>query len=124
YFELPELAAGTSANVYVTQDDDGNVFALAQLDRATTARIDPSQSEVRVIHLSRDAPNVDVYAGGDAVIRDLAFKSQSSSLTVPSGTLSVAVTAAGAALDTAVIEADLSLLPGRAYTVVAYDDVA
>lgn len=124
YFELPALEGGTLANVYVTQEAGGAVFALAQLDGATTARIDPSESEIRVLHLSRDAPNVDVYAGGVAAITDLAFKRQSATLTVQSGTLAVAVTATGAARETAVIEANLSLLPNRAYTVVAYDDVA
>ena len=124
YFELPALEGGTLANVYVTQEAGGAVFALAQLDGATTARIDPSESEIRVLHLSRDAPNVDVYAGGVAAITNLAFKRQSATLTVRSGTLAVAVTATGGAIDTAVIEADLSLLPNRAYTVVAYDDVA
>ena len=124
YFELPALEGGTLANVYVTQEAGGAVFALAQLDGATTARIDPSESEVRVLHLSRDAPNVDVYAGGVAAITNLAFKRQSATLTVRSGTLAVAVTATGAARETAVIEANLSLLPNRAYTVVAYDDVA
>ncbi len=124
YFELPELEAGTLANLYVTQEDDGDVFALAQLDDATTARIDPSTSEVRVLHLSRDAPNVDVYAGEARVITNLAFKAQSETLTVPSGALPMAVTAAGAPIGTAVIEATLSLLPGHAYTVVAYDDVS
>ncbi len=124
YFELPELEAGTLANLYVTQEDDGDVFALAQLDDATTARIDPSTSEVRVLHLSRDAPNVDVYAGEARVITNLAFKAQSETLTVPSGALPIAVTATGAPIGTAVIEATLSLLPGHAYTVVAYDDVS
>lgn len=124
YFELPELAGGTLANVYVTQDDGGEVFVLAQLDGATTKRVDASESQVRVLHMSRDAPNVDVFAGSSRVISDLAFKAQSKFLTVRSGTLPVAVTAAGMPIDTAVIEADLRLLPRRKYTVIAYDDVA
>jgi hypothetical protein len=124
YFELPELPGGTLANVYVTQESDGKVFVLAQLDGATTARIDASVAEVRVMHLSRDAPNVDVYGGGARVVTDLPFKSQSPFLSVPAGTLSVAVTAAGAPIDTAVIAADIGLLPRRKYTVVAYDDLA
>jgi hypothetical protein len=124
YFALPDLPGGTLANVYVTQEDGGAVFALAQLDGATTARIDPSQSEVRVMHLSRDAPNVDVFAGTARVITDLPFKQQSQFLTVPSGGLDVAVTATGAPIETAVIDATVSLLPDRRYTVVAYGDLA
>ena len=34
YFELPALEAGTLANVYVTQDSEGDLFALAQLGGA------------------------------------------------------------------------------------------
>lgn len=124
YFALPDLPGGTLANLYVTQEDSGAVFVLAQLDGSETVRIDPAQSQVRVMHLSRDAPNVDVYAGPDRVVTDLPFKSQSPFLSVPSGTLGVSVTATGQPIDTAVIDADISLLPGRAYTVVAYDDVA
>ncbi len=124
YFELPELAAGTLANVYVTQEDDGAVFALAQLDGDTTARIDPSVSNIRVLHMSRNAPNVDVFVNGGRAIVNLPFKSQSSTLTVPSGTYDTAVTATGAHLNNAVIEAALTLLPSKSYTVVAYGDLA
>lgn len=124
YFALPDLPGGTLANVYVTQEDAGEVFVLAQLDGSTTARIDASRSQVRVMHLSRDAPNVDVYAGTERVVTDLPFKQQSPFLTVPSGGLPVAVTATGAPMNTAVIDAKLSLLPDRKYTVVAYNDLA
>lgn len=123
YFALPQLDSGL-ANLYVTQDADGTVFALAQLDGATTVRIDTAESEVRVLHLSRDAPNVDVYVSGTAVISNLPFKSQSPSLTVPSGSLPIAVTAAGAPIGTAVISTNVRLLPDRAYTILAYDDLA
>ena len=100
------------------------MFALVQLDGASTFRIEPAGSEVRVIHISRDAPDVDVYVGGARVVANLPFKSQSETLTVRSGRLPVAVTATGAPLETAVLRGELNLLPNRAYTVVAYDDLA
>lgn len=125
YFELPALAAGSMANLFVTQDDDGGLFLLAQLDGATTARIDPSTSEVRVIHLSRDAPDVDVYANGSKVVDGLAYADATDALVVGSGTYDFAVTAKGAAIGTAVLNANgVVLLPGRSYTIAAYDDVA
>ena len=124
YFELPELAAGTLANLYVTQEDGGKVFALAQLDGDVTARIDASESRIRVLHMSRNAPNVDVFVNGGRAITNLPFKSQSGTLTVPSGSYDTAVTATGAPIHTAVINANITLLPSRAYTVVAFGDLA
>jgi hypothetical protein len=123
YFELPELDGGTLANVYVTQEDDGTVFALAQLDGDITARIDASESKLRVLHMSRNAPNVDVFVNGGRAITNLAFKNQSGTLTVPSGSYDTAVTATGAAIHTAVINANINLLPSKSYTVVAYGDL-
>ncbi len=124
YFELPELGAGTLANVYVTQEDSGKVFVLAQLDGDVTARIDASESRLRVLHMSRNAPNVDVFINGARVIIDLPFKSQSGTATVPSGSYDTAVTATGAAIHTAVINANITLLPSKSYTVVAFGDLA
>lgn len=125
WFELPSLSGGTVANVFVTQDMTGTVFALAQLDGTTTARIDKATSKLRVIHLSRNAPNVDVYANGAKVVNNLAYATSTSTLTVASGTYNLAVTAAGGAPSSAVINVNgVKLLPGKAYTVAAYADLA
>jgi hypothetical protein len=123
-FALPNLDAGTLANVYVTEDASGAIFALAQLDGAITARIDAAQSQVRVLHLSRDAPNVDVFLGGARAISNLAFKQQSDSAAITSSGINVAVAPANAGIHTAVIDAAITFMPGRSYTIVAYDDVA
>ncbi|UJR86980.1 DUF4397 domain-containing protein [Sandaracinus amylolyticus] len=123
YFTLPELDGGALANLYLAQDAEGDAFVLAQLEGATTSRVDPSQSDVRVLHLSRDAPSIDVYAGSaTAAVTNLAFKAQSSVISVPSGALSVAVTATGS--DTRLLDTSVRVLPERAYTVVVYDDLA
>ncbi|AKF09576.1 hypothetical protein DB32_006725 [Sandaracinus amylolyticus] len=123
YFSLPELEGGALANLYFAQDAEGDALVLAQLEGATTTRVDPSQSDVRVLHLSRDAPNVDVYAGSAvAAVTDLAFKAQSSVISVPSGALSIAVAATGS--PTPLLDTDVRVMPGRAYTVVVYDDLA
>ncbi len=123
-FALPTLVAGTLANVFVTEDATGAVFALAQLDGDVTARIEPGETTIRVVHLSRDAPHVDVFVDGALAVNNLAFKSQSGSATVLSGGASIAVTPTGAGIHNAVIDETVTLLPGRSYTVVAYDDVA
>ena len=125
WFELPALAAGAVANVYVTQDSTGAVFALAQLAEGPTVRVDKATSKVRVMHLSRNAPNVDVYANGAKVVTNLAYAAGTPTLTVPSGAYDFAVTATGASISSAVINArGVKLLPGKAYTVAAYADLA
>src|SRR5439155_24300036 len=125
WFWLPGLAGGTVANVYVTQDAAGTVFALAQLDDTATARIDKATSKLRVIHLSRNAPSVDVYANGTKVVTALAYAQSTASLEVGSGSYDLAVTATGASISNAVINArGVKLLPGKAYTVAAYADLA
>jgi hypothetical protein len=40
-FKLPALPAGTVANVFAVNDEEGDVFLLAQLADGATARIDP-----------------------------------------------------------------------------------
>jgi hypothetical protein len=75
-------------------------------------------ARIRVLHLSPDAPNVDVYAGGARVVEDLAFARSTAFLEVPSGDYTFEVTAAG---DTgAVLTAELTLLPDESYTAVAF----
>lgn len=124
YFELPSLPEGTIANVFVTQDSSG-VFALAQLDGDTVAKIQPSTSRVRVVHLSRNAPAVDVYANGNRAVTALAYAGTTAALTVQSGATDFAVTATGAAIGSAVIRVNgAKLLPGKNYTVLAYGDLA
>jgi hypothetical protein len=125
YFELPALTAGTLANVYVTQDADGNIFALAQLDGATTAVISLATSEIRFIHLSPDAPAVDAYANGALIVTDLAYAESTETLVVPSGSYDLDVTVAGSPISEAVIQvSDVAFLPSRAYTVFAYGNIS
>ncbi|NNF08319.1 MAG: DUF4397 domain-containing protein [Candidatus Eisenbacteria bacterium] len=40
-FELPDLPAGTVANVFAVTDKDGNVFLQAQLETGAAAKIEP-----------------------------------------------------------------------------------
>lgn len=78
-------------------------------------------SFIRVLHLSPDAPAVDVYAGSDKVVTNLAFGASTDYLEVPVGVYTFSVTATGAEVGEAVLTiADLSLEQGVRYTAVAY----
>ena len=74
---------------------------------------------VNIIHASPDAPAVDVYVDGAEALSDLAFGTASGWVALPAGEHQVQVTAADAAIDTAVIDAMLTLEAGAAYEVAA-----
>lgn len=74
---------------------------------------------VNIIHASPDAPEVDVYVDGAKALEGLAFGVASGWVALPAGDHQVQVTATGAALETAVIDAEVSLEEGAAYEVAA-----
>ena len=74
---------------------------------------------LNVIHASPDAPAVDVYVDGTKALGDLAFGAASGWVALPAGEHKVQVTAAGAEIETAVIDADVTLEEGAAYEVAA-----
>jgi Domain of unknown function (DUF4397) len=76
-----------------------------------------NEAFVRVVHASPDAPNVDVWVDGEAVLTDVPFTAVSDYLTLPAGTYNVQVTATGST--DPVIDADLTLEAGISYTVAA-----
>jgi len=75
-------------------------------------------AELRVAHLSPDAPNVDVWLNSEIVLSDVPFGAVSSYLQVPTGFHIVQVTPAGAS-EPIVIDAILMFEPDTAYTVAA-----
>lgn len=80
-------------------------------------------ANVRVAHMSPDAPNVDIYVGdGDPVLTDVPFSVVSDYLELSPGTYPVQITAAGAP-DTVVFDQELEI--GSAdYTVAAAGELA
>lgn len=74
---------------------------------------------VNVIHASPDAPEVDVYVNGAQALTGLAFGEFSGWVALPAGEHQVQVTAEGAALDTAVIDAMVTIEAGAAYHIAA-----
>jgi hypothetical protein len=75
-------------------------------------------AQVRVAHLSPDAPPVDVYVNGGRAVAGAAFTDVTGYLAVPAGPVNIRVTPAGAT-SPAVIDATVSLTDGGNYTVAA-----
>ena len=80
-------------------------------------------ARVRVVHMSPDAPAVDVLVDGQKAIDDLAFKSATEYAALPAGRRDVQVTPADQN-ETAVIAVMLPLQAGQDQTVVAVGRVA
>ncbi len=129
-FEIPALAAGTVANVFAVSDDSG-VYLLAQTLESGILRIDPTpevpvveDAMIRAIHLSADAPAVDIFVndGMDAAFSDLAFGQGSDYATLPAGTYDFDVAPAGTSAGDSVLSIEgLALAEGASYTAVAFD---
>lgn len=78
---------------------------------------DVQSAQLRVLHASPDAPNVDVLVNGEVVLSNVPFQAASGFLTVDAGETQVQVNAAGT--DTTVIDETLTLAPESASTVIA-----
>jgi hypothetical protein len=127
--EFPaQLEGGTVYTVfaggYLSPDDamgDANFDLTAAVDSGAGGGglVDPAN--LRVGHFSPDAPNVDVYVDGDAVLTDVPYRTLSDYLTLPSGTRTVEITAAGDP-DTSVFEGDVDLAAAD-YTVAAVGEL-
>ena len=103
------LALAASLALVACGDDDGGGVA-------------PSTALLRVVHNSPDAPDVDVAFNGSIVLQSVQYLGFSGYLTVPAGLANLQVRVAGT--DTVVIDADVDLADGVAYSVVAVNLVA
>ena len=131
-FEIPALAAGTVANVFAVSDDSG-VYLLAQTLESGIVRVDakpdvpmPEDAMIRAIHLSPDAPSVDIFVNdGEApAFNDLAFGEGSDYASLPADTYDFDVSPTGTTAGDSVLAIDgLSLAEGGSYTAVAYDSL-
>lgn len=116
------LQSGTAYSVFAI-GTLANLTGLVAVDSGTggtTAELLPATAEVRVAHLSPDAPNVDVWVDGApvAALTNVAYQAVSGYLTLPARTTSVQVFVASTTTNP-VIEADLTLDPNVGYTVAA-----
>lgn len=114
-------------------DDNGNGIVtdagVDAGDAATDAATDAGDAgngdtaRVRAIHLSPDAPGVDIFVneGTTPSVTNLAFPDTTEYLTVPAGSYDFAVSATGTPAADAVLNIDdLTLEAGQSYTAVAY----
>ncbi len=95
-----------------------SLVAAACGDDSPTSASSTSAAQVRVAHLSPDAPAVDVRVDGAVVLAGVPFQAISDYLPVASGSRRIQVTPAGASAPV-VIDATLDLAGGTAYTVAA-----
>ena len=80
------------------------------------------QSSVRVLHLSPDAPAVDVAVNDSVVLEDVSYRQASGFLSVNAGDNALDVLVANT--DTVALGADLNLMQNTKYTVIAANNVA
>ncbi len=97
------------------------LFALVIFAPAASAQ---TENRVRVMHASPDAPNVDIFVNGQAVLTDVPFFAYSDYLSLPDGTYQVAIAPAGAGTDAAVFVGDLAVAGGQTLTVAAMNFVS
>ena len=82
----------------------------------------PSNSLVKVIHASPDAPGVDLLVDNTIAGTDLTFPNNTGYLTVPSGTRNIKVNVTGTM--TTVIEANVNFMGNKNYSVFAVNSVS
>lgn len=123
-FDLPELPNGASANIFAVTDDEG-AFLLVQLADGTTLPIrprhvvtPPATANVRAIHLSPDAPAVNVFANG-ANAATIEFEDGTGYLELPAGDNDLAVST-GALEDAFLGPLTLDLTEDANYTVAVF----
>ena len=102
-----ETATGTAPGTE-TGTDDGGMSGTAM---------------VRVSHMSPDAPNVDVYVDGSAVLEDVPFGATSDYLELGAGEHDVEITAAGDR-STSVYDDAITVAADTSYTVAAAGEIS
>lgn len=100
------------------------LIMLAAVAFPTVGSAQSANARVRVVHASPDAPAVDVYVNGQAVLTGVPYFTVSGYLSVPAGEYRIQVTPAGAGLGSSVIDATATLAAGTDYTVAAVNTLA
>ncbi len=123
---LAALLASSLALTACTKDEtDDSADTEVTDDTADTEVAD--QGQVRVIHMSPDAPNVDVFVDGidDPVVTDLSYPNTTAYLDLDVGTYTFRVSATGSSADDAVLVfEDVEVTTGLKLTAGAYNEVA
>jgi len=82
-----------------------------------------TQSWIRVMHDSPDAPNVDVFVDGAPVFENVPYSTTTSYQALAPGQHRVQVTPAGKSSDDSVIDINVDLTGDKPYTVLALGDL-
>ncbi|WP_218943522.1 DUF4397 domain-containing protein [Exilibacterium tricleocarpae] len=117
-----------AGGVYTAIAADGSMMGagpqLILLDALDATPPTLGQPSLRVTHASPDAPTVNVFANGDALLNDVDYQTASAWLPVPADDYAVRVEAnLPGAMTTDVITADLALAAGNTYEVLAIGSV-
>ena len=121
----PASAAVLSADITLRDGKRYTAFASGQLAKGTATlglqedrlRAAFATSQIRVWHLSPDAPAVDVYVNGTKAVPNLAFRSATGYLSLPAGKYDVRINVVNT--NTVVLSQEITLARGEAYTAVA-----
>jgi hypothetical protein len=98
---------------------------LGALALPVNAGAQEQQARVRVLHLSPDAPKIDVYVDGTKTQAAVPFKTATKHAQVPAGTHTVELRPAGSATgDRSVASARATVAAGAAYTLAAVGPAA
>ena len=90
---------------------------LGALALPVTAGAQEQRARIRVLHLSPDAPEVDVYVGGTRTLAGVPFKTATRHVQVPAGTHTVEIRSAGSTTGgRSLLTERAALAPGAAYT--------
>lgn len=107
------LAISLSAFTFIGCDDE---------ETPVSPTPETSNSLVKVIHASPDAPGVDLLVDNTIAGTDLTFPNNTGYLTVPSGTRNIKVNVTGTM--TTVIEANVNFMGNKNYSVFAVNSVS
>ncbi|PSP93050.1 DUF4397 domain-containing protein [Halobacteriales archaeon QS_4_62_28] len=116
---------GTENTEAVTETATGTETESMDEGTETTATGTEAMGEGRlsVAHMSPNAPNVDVYLDGEAVLEALEYTDVSTYMAVPPATYDVAITPEGESIDDAVFEGTVVVEAEVDYTVAALGEV-
>ena len=106
-----------------TEGTDGETETEEMDGETETEEMDGETANIRVAHMSPNAPNVDVYVDSeDPVLSDVPFGAVSDYLEVPAGERQVEITAAGDP-NTSVFAGGVPVEAGTDYTITAAGEI-
>jgi Domain of unknown function (DUF4397) len=97
---------------------------LGALAFPATAGAQGARARVRVLHLSPDAPKIDVYVDGTSTLAAVPFKTATRHAQVSAGTYTVEIRPAGSANGNPLATSRATLSPDAAYTLAAVGPAA